>query len=199
MDKTNSKRRSVLSLIIMALLTCAAPPVQAQQSAQSPSLIDGLEQTLELSRHQRLVEQQQRPDASLAPFTTDGCSGGLSVGWNYLSNAIEALRNNHGEHPPWESCCIAHDRDYHQAGGRGITADQSFEARRQADETLKDCVLGIGAERTPELSEQYGLSAQEVGVIYQGIADLMYRAVRLGGIPCSGLPWRWGYGWPACD
>jgi hypothetical protein len=38
-----------------------------------------------------------------------------------------------------------------------------------------------------------------VGFIYQGIADLMYRAVRLGGIPCSGLPWRWGYGWPACD
>ena len=34
--------------------------------------------------------------------------------------------------------------------------------------------------------------------LYAAIAELMYRAVRIGGIPCSGLPWRWGYGWPEC-
>ena len=34
---------------------------------------------------------------------------------------------------------------------------------------------------------------------HEAVASLMYRAVRLGGIPCSGLPWRWGYGWPECD
>ena len=31
------------------------------------------------------------------------------------------------------------------------------------------------------------------------IADLMYRAVRIGGVPCTGLPWPWDYGWPECD
>ena len=39
----------------------------------------------------------------------------------------------------------------------------------------------------------------DLGLVYEVIGDLMYRAVRIGGIPCSGLPWRWGYGWPECD
>ena len=30
-------------------------------------------------------------------------------------------------------------------------------------------------------------------------ADMMYRAVRIGGGPCTGLPWRWGNGWPGCN
>ena len=44
----------------------------------------------------------------------------------------------------------------------------------------------------------YGLSAGMVDLLYAGIAGAMYRAVRLGGVPCSALPWRWGYGWPEC-
>lgn len=198
MPRPTSKRLSTLCLIMMALLIITVSG-RAGESAQAPTVLDGLEYKLELSRHQQLLEQKQRPGVNLTPFTTDGCSGGLSVGWLYLSDTIEALRNNHGEHPPWESCCITHDRAYHQAGGSGINTDQSFSLRRQADESLKNCVLEVGAERASELTKQYGLSAREVGLIYQGIADLMYRAVRLGGIPCSGLPWRWGYGWPACD
>jgi len=31
------------------------------------------------------------------------------------------------------------------------------------------------------------------------IAEIMYRAVRLGGAPCTTLPWRWGFGWPKCE
>ena len=27
---------------------------------------------------------------------------------------------------------------------------------------------------------------------------IMYDAVRIGGMPCTGSPWRWGYGWPGC-
>ena len=60
------------------------------------------------------------------------------------------------------------------------------------------CVVDVGLSRTPELSVQYGLTIEEVGQIYRVIGDLMYRAVRIGGVPCSGLPWRWGYGWPEC-
>ena len=64
---------------------------------------------------------------------------------------------------------------------------------------LEACVINTGARRAPELSLQYDLSMEDVEQIYQVIADLMYRAVRIGGVPCSGLPWRWGYGWPSCE
>jgi hypothetical protein len=48
-------------------------------------------------------------------------------------------------------------------------------------------------------SADYGLSGQEVETLYAAIAALMYRAVRVGGMLCTGLPWRWGYGWPECE
>lgn len=84
------------------------------------------------------------------------------------------------------------------AGARHATAEQSFKARRQADLELRSCVLDTGLKRSPELSAEYDLSEEEIAIIYTAIANLMYRAVRIGGIPCSTLPWRWGYGWPEC-
>jgi hypothetical protein len=123
----------------------------------------------------------------------------LSVGWEYLAGKIQRFQATHGTHPAWEACCIIHDRAYHRAGPREATAAESFTARREADLALKACVLETGFKRTPELSAEYNLSAQEVELLYAAIAELMYRAVRIGGMPCTGLPWRWGYGWPACD
>lgn len=169
------------------------------EPAPSESSLDGLERSLELGRHERLLTEMQNPDHSLSPFTTDGCSGGLSVGWHYLSEKITFLKTAHGDLPPWESCCVSHDRLYHAAGERSVTAEMSFTARRQADEALRSCVIEVGLSRAPELSEQYGLSVEELGQVYQVIGNLMYRAVRIGGVPCSGLPWRWGYGWPECN
>ena len=180
----------------LLLLTCSTSGFAEEQAT---SLLDDLERKLELGRHERLREVLQNPEHQLAPFTTDGCSGGLSVGWNYLSEKIDFLKEVHGDLPPWESCCLSHDRLYHDAGGRTLTADKSFEARRQADEELRVCVLDTGVSRASELAEQYRLSVEEVGNVYQVIGDLMYRAVRIGGVPCSGLPWRWGYGWPECN
>lgn len=168
------------------------------EPAADKSMLDELERSLELGRHERLVVEKQNSEHVLSPFTTDGCSGGLSAGWNYLSETVEFLKTVHGDLPPWESCCVSHDRLYHQAGERTISAEMSFEARRQADEELRTCVVDVGLSRTPELSVQYGLTIEEVGQIYRVIGDLMYRAVRIGGVPCSGLPWRWGYGWPEC-
>jgi hypothetical protein len=121
------------------------------------------------------------------------------VGWGYLSETIEHIKEIHGDEPPWESCCITHDRAYHQAGGRDVTPLMSFAARREADRQLQACVVETGVRRGPELSLQYDLLNEDVEQIYQVIAGLMYRAVRIGGVPCSGLPWRWGYGWPSCD
>jgi len=40
---------------------------------------------------------------------------------------------------------------------------------------------------------------KQVMSLYESIAESMYTAVRLGGMPCTGLAWRWGYGWPACN
>ncbi|MGI9536578.1 MAG: hypothetical protein ACR2PB_05880 [Desulfocapsaceae bacterium] len=183
----------------LALLITSANWGHGGEPAASESMLDELERSLELGRHERLLVEKQNPAYSLSAFTTDGCSGGLSVGWQHLSEKIELLKTVHGDLPPWESCCISHDRLYHSAGDRNISAEMSFVARRKADQDLRSCVLEVGLSRAPQLSEQYELSLEEVGQAYQVIGDLMYRAVRIGGVPCSGLPWRWGYGWPECD
>ncbi|MDE1461883.1 hypothetical protein [Spartinivicinus poritis] len=108
--------------------------------------------------YQRLLEITSNPDVTIAPFTTDGCSGGMSTLWSLFDQS-----------PVWEYCCILHDKVYWQGG----TAQQ----RLKADNNLQQCVIQAG---------------------YPRLADLMYHAVRAGGGPCTGLPWRWGYGWPHC-
>ncbi len=60
------------------------------------------------------------------PFTTDGCSGGLSFAWRLLF----------GTATPWEDCCIEHDRLYWCGG----TAAE----RRAADRALLKCVRNNG-------------------------------------------------------
>ncbi|MCP4289270.1 MAG: hypothetical protein GY792_33425 [Gammaproteobacteria bacterium] len=160
--------------------------------------MDALERQLEMGRHERLAARKAQTDSTLAEFTTDGCSGGLSVGWEYLAGKIRQFQTVHGMHPAWEPCCIEHDRAYHTGGPREATASWSFEVRKKADLALQACVLTTGIRRTPELSAEYGISAREVEILYNTIASLMYRSVRIGGMPCTGLPWRWGYGWPEC-
>lgn len=88
----------------------------------------------------------------LKPFTSDGCSvfpdGTLS------------------ERTLWLSCCTAHDYAYWQGG--------TYGRRREADETLKQCVAEVGQA---------------------GIALLMLAGVRVGGTPLLPTQFRWGYGW----
>lgn len=183
-------------VLILLLVTgiCFGLPTET-----SKTMLDNLEWKLELYRHEKLSATKQQEESPLAPFTTDGCSGGLSIGWNYLSNTIDLIKEIHGDVPPWESCCVTHDRAYHTAGSKISEAEDSFRERRTADEQLRQCVLETGIERAPELSIEYGLTPEEVQRIYSVIGTMMYRAVRLGGVPCSGLPWRWGYGWPECE
>jgi hypothetical protein len=161
--------------------------------------IDQLERRLELHYHEDLLVRMASPGTTLADFTTDGCSGGLSVGWEYLAGHIAGIQKQHGTRPAWEHCCIEHDRRYHAGPGTAAASvEESFEARKQADLALQACVLETGHTRAPELSLEYGVSGEAVDTLYAAIAGLMYRAVRVGGMPCSGLPWRWGYGWPEC-
>jgi len=186
-------------LLTLLLMLFPAEKSGAGQEDESRSMIDNLERKLELDRHGQLETKKSDPDSILMEFTTDGCSGGLSVGWTYLAERIEHLQSVHGERPPWESCCVDHDKLYHKAGTRETPGVESFELRREADSTLRMCVRQTGINRIPELRDEYDLSAQEIEFLYGAISDLMYHAVRIGGIPCSGLPWRWGYGWPECD
>jgi hypothetical protein len=59
-------------------------------------------------------------------------------------------------------------------------------------------VREVGNSRISHLRDAYGLSKKESVAIYRHISELMFLAVRLGGVPCTGLSWRWGFGWPSC-
>ncbi len=191
MMRESSRRKLLLVLVLLGSIVGPAAAGDA-----SPTAIDRLELWLELPAHERFVGMRSAPGAALAPFETDGCSGGLSAGWAFAARHVPQLATHHGEHPPWEACCVEHDRAYHSAPGDDALA--SFTARRRADETMRLCVLAEGEARKEALMADYGLSAGMADLLYEGIAGAMYRAVRLGGAPCSRLPWRWGYGWPQC-
>ncbi len=139
-----------------------------------------------------------RPSAPPTEFTTDGCSGGISAGWEVLARIFPAYAETLRDHPPWEVCCVAHDRAYHDAGG-ARSAAASLAARASADRALKACVLRNGKVEKKTLSQRLDVTEAQVETAYGAIAQAMYLAVRLGGGPCTGLPWRWGYGLPPCN
>jgi hypothetical protein len=196
---SHRNRRAVFLLGILLVTGCdATPGTDADVDSASDSL-GALERQLEIGRHEQLVNLKSHPASTLADFTTDGCSGGLTIGWEYLAERITSFQEQLGTQPAWEDCCVAHDRCYHTGGPGKTTASESFRLRREADLELQACVMETGAQRAPFLSKEYGLSLDQVTVLYDAVAELMYRAVRIGGVPCSGLPWRWGYGWPECQ
>lgn len=185
-----------LLLYVAPLLGVDAPSlnIESNDAAADDSNIN-----LELSLQQRFQDQLNLPGNVLAEFTTDGCSGGLSVGWDYFAEQAGFFRTRHGDRPPWESCCVEHDRAYHLGGGAGLTPTQGFAARLQADDELRACVIDTATDRTDQLRDEYGVDDNHVEALYASIADSMHMAVRLGGMPCTGLSWRWGYGWPNCE
>ncbi|WP_163337932.1 hypothetical protein [Desulfopila sp. IMCC35008] len=191
--------RSPIILFLTGVLVFAGCNAHAQSHGKLNSAVDALEIQLEMGRHDQFIEIKQHSENVLNEFSTDGCSGGLSVGWEYLAGKIESFHEIHGTQPAWESCCITHDRVYHSGGSGVTTPEASFEARKKADEELQNCVVQTGIERSTLLSKEYHLPPEEVERLYGVIAKLMYRAVRVGGMPCTGLPWRWGYGWPECS
>lgn len=189
-------RKSAIGLISL-LLSIGIACGEATSGGTDP--LDAMERSLEMAYHERLIMLKAEPGSEPLAFSTDGCSGGLSAGWSYLVSVVPEARETHGDLPPWESCCVAHDRLYHMGGIGVTTATESFEARKDADLALKSCVLATGADRAPRLAKAYDLTDDQVKILYESIAALMYRAVRIGGMPCSGLPWRWSYGWPQCE
>jgi hypothetical protein len=140
-----------------------------------------------------LAQAQQRAGVSIKPFSTDGCSGGLSFGWQNIADRYPSFAEKFGDHPPWEACCVEHDRAY----WRGETQD-GYAQRLNADNNLKQCVLEFAKTHSQMYADQFGLDKASIETQLSITANMMYAAVRLGGKPCSFLPWRWGYGWPHC-
>jgi hypothetical protein len=159
--------------------------------AVAESLLDDGLREIEGFRMQQL--QAVQSDSEIVPFTTDGCSGNLSANWGGLADSLPGFADEFGDKPPWEDCCVAHDKDYWS----GSVID-GYSSRLNADQELRQCVVDTGARLTPELSARYSVTDENVDRAFSVVADLMYKAVRLGGQPCSLLPWRWGYGWPNC-
>jgi hypothetical protein len=151
----------------------------------------------ELKAHRELIQSLRKNGWRLGAFTTDGCSGGLSKAWRSVSNRFPAFAKVHEETPPWEPCCVIHDQSYHSAGGATET-HESYVLRLSADQALWECVLDTGNRRSADLSAKYGLTEDQIRAAYEAIANAMFDAVRIGGLPCSGLAWRWGYGYPRC-
>jgi hypothetical protein len=187
------------TLLLIIVTSNSGSWAVAESTGINNSNPDSLEYQLEIQGHEALGALKNNFSSQLNDFTSDGCSGGLSIGWQYLAGKVQKFEELHGMQPPWESCCISHDREYHPGGGREISAGNSYTLRKSADQLLKSCVQKIGTERSRELGSAYGISSEEVERLYGLIAGLMYRSVRIGGMPCTGLPWRWGYGWPECE
>ena len=179
-----------MSALRIAIATLAlAGPVAAQE-------LDQLGRQFELAAHAALMHQVEQATAP-APFTTDGCSGGLSASWQSVAAYWPQFAAEYKQHPPFDSCCITHDRAYHNAGSaHSVTA--SYTARLTADQALQACVISTGKARQSELAAKYKVSEAQVDTAYQLLASSLYYSVRFGGGPCSGLSWRWGYGYQQC-
>jgi hypothetical protein len=200
MSAAGVAKRSVIGaarVVGLGLLFGSGGLAWAQDAPTVDPTMDAIERQLEVGRHEPLLARIAQ--SSLNAFSTDGCSGGLSAGWEQIAARFPEFAANHGEEPPWQDCCVAHDRAYHRGGVDTGSAEQSFERRRAADLALRACVVETGIARSGELGGIYGLTEAQIRGLYLSIAELMYRAVRLGGIPCTDLPWRWGYGWPRCE
>jgi hypothetical protein len=165
--------------------------------AEDDPTVGKVSRLLEMPSHQWLARVRDAAGAEIAPFTTDGCSGGMSSVWVFIAERYPAFAEVHEGVPPWEDCCIRHDRVYH-SGGADPDPEASYSARVTADEQLRQCVVAKADERNDVLRQVYGLDESEVHGIYEAIGTSMFHAVRLGGQPCTGLPWRWGYGYPHC-
>lgn len=163
-------------------------PIAAQD------LVESVGRSIEEPLMLKLQAVKQRYPNSKQPFTTDGCSGGLTSGWIYLTNTFPLLKEKIGQRTPIRTCCEAHDAEY----WNGDTVN-GFDKRLAADQALRQCVIDTGAALRDKLTEKYHLHDWEVDLAFKIAANSMYHAVRLGGAPCTVFSWRWGYGYPECD
>lgn len=190
------RKRYIWALGFLATLCAVAVAILFRTDIIQTSAAN-IQREFELKAHRKLIQSLKENGPSLDAFSTDGCSGGLSKAWRAVSDRFPVFAKAHKNIPPWEPCCVIHDRSYHSAGGAN-EAHESYAARLSADQALRECVFGTRHKRSADLSAQYGLSEDQIHATYEAISNAMFDAVRVGGLPCSGLAWRWGYGYPRC-
>lgn len=178
-------------LCVGVIFGAAVAPAQAGED-------DVFGKALELPAHRALIAARDRPGVVLGDFKSDGCSGGLSQTWRLVADQFAQFAQVHEAAPPWESCCVTHDRAYFDAAN-APTGEISFAARLAADQRLEACVVDMGKTRREELAQVYDIRPDQVETAYATIGGAMFWAVRFGGGPCTGLPWRWGFGLPGCS
>jgi hypothetical protein len=176
------RARAALSLVAL-LWACGA-------HAADPAAGEGL---AEREMMRRLAAVQHDAGGIPVPFQTDGCSGGLSIAWATLAGRFPRFAASYGDHPPWQGCCIEHDRAY----WRGETVD-GYTVRKSADGALRRCVQTTGRERAEAIAAALEVTPQDAVRLVDVAGNLMYAAVRIGGAPCTVFPWRWGYGFAHC-
>ena len=81
-------------------------------AVSAQSLVDEGARKFEELRLQQL--QTVRNESKLAPFTTDGCSANLSSTWEFMADKFPGFEEQFGNNPPWEDCCVIHDKAYWQ-------------------------------------------------------------------------------------
>lgn len=172
--------------------SCLVTLLVCQAGHADQSWLYQIEEQFENKRLLKLATAQQ--SQTINKFTTDGCSGGMSQAWDFFAQALPVFAKQLKDQPPWQDCCVAHDRLY----WRGATKN-GYQKRQAADLKLQICVIKTGERLAPRLEQQYKIPKATIESIFSTTADIMYTAVRLGGKPCTPFPWRWGYGWPMCS
>lgn len=100
-------------------------------------------------------------------FLTSGCAAASGIN-EFTSDGCSLFPDGTlKDRTLWCECCFNHDIAYWRGG--------SEEERKQADKTLRACVM----ERTGD----------------KALAEAMYEGVRVGGSPVFPTWYRWGYGW----
>ena len=179
------------SILITSVLLLGSSTYAGEEQE---NVISKLEREHEDWTMQLLAKIQARPDAKMIKFESDGCSGGLSAGWNSFAKVFPAFKKDYGDRPPWEYCCVTHDKDYWMG-----ETENGYEKRLKSDLVLKQCVIDWGKVNSEQVAKKLNKSAKKIEAQVNITAELMFNVIRVGGKPCSFLPWRWGYGWPHCS
>ncbi len=133
--------------------------------------------------------------SSLDPFVSDGCSGNVSNLWKSAITTLSGQSTTFSEkysmaqNIPFEAACVAHDEIYHRGEG-------GYVERLKADNDLRAAIIDYGINNSEEIKTRTGInSTEQVIFMYEFIAETVYRGVRFGGAPCTGMPYAWGFGY----
>ena len=148
---------------------------------------------IEKERMEELEETKET--VSIGTFVSDGCSGNMSTLWNKaITGLLKQFPKTFSEFEdaqtlPFEEACVRHDREYHRGDG-------GYLGRLEADNTLRRDIISYGVLNIDETKQLTGVDTDEEAIcMYEMIAEVFYRSVRLGGAPCTGKSYAWGYGY----